>query len=55
MGIPLFVLSPKLFESNPVGNKELISMGAIEVTDYEKIHELIGKMRKNKKENMALF
>ncbi|MCS7029611.1 MAG: DNA-protecting protein DprA [Bacteroidia bacterium] len=37
MGIPLFVLSPKKFDTTPLGNKELIKKGGIEFSDETEI------------------
>lgn len=40
-GIPLFVLSPKFFSFEPKGNIQLLKMGAKEITDCQKVAELI--------------
>lgn len=54
-GIPLLVLSPKFFSFEPKGNIQLIKMGAKEITDCQKVAELIKLDKRDKNIQANLF
>lgn len=45
LGLPLFVVTPSIFEKVPIGNRELISMGAQEIHPDDGTRELVSKVR----------
>ncbi len=53
--IPLLVLSPKVFSFEPRGNVQLIKLGAKEITDCQKVAELIKSDKRNKNIQTNLF